>query len=195
MAQSEAEYKDFILFYPTMEEAAESQGKICQIHVNLMEKADRDPNNAFRAEQECRQLLVQFPNSKFARDAEQRLREIQEVLAESEMVAGDFYHHKGAYSAAANRLTGLVGQYPPYSKAAEALLGWRAIPTGCMGPRFRPQTVRLIRKSCAIIRSASMPTRPKKKLGNGAAGSRGRPGRGGAHEIRGGQSCGTGHHS
>src|SRR6478736_8350557 len=76
MAQSEAEYKDFILFYPTMEEAAESQSKICQIHVNQMEKADRDPNNALRAEQECRQLLVQFPNSKFARDAEQRLREI-----------------------------------------------------------------------------------------------------------------------
>ena len=28
MAQAEAEYKDFILFYPTMEEAAESQFKI-----------------------------------------------------------------------------------------------------------------------------------------------------------------------
>ena len=32
MAQAEAEYKDFILFYPTMEEAAESQSKICDIH-------------------------------------------------------------------------------------------------------------------------------------------------------------------
>src|SRR5450759_1791506 len=32
LAQAEAEYKDFILFYPTMEEAAESQYKICQIH-------------------------------------------------------------------------------------------------------------------------------------------------------------------
>src|SRR5271157_6592397 len=30
-AQAEAEYKDFILFYPTMEEAAESQEKICMI--------------------------------------------------------------------------------------------------------------------------------------------------------------------
>ena len=29
LAQAEAEYKDFILFYPTMEEAAESQQKIC----------------------------------------------------------------------------------------------------------------------------------------------------------------------
>ena len=42
LAQAEAEYKDFILFYPTMEEAAESQQKICQIHYKQMDKSDRD---------------------------------------------------------------------------------------------------------------------------------------------------------
>ena len=104
MAQAEAEYKDFILFYPTMEEAAESEAKICDIHYRQMEKADRDPNNALRAELECKNLLLHYPNSKFARGVEQKLREIQEVLAEAEMVAGDFYHHKGSFSAAANRL-------------------------------------------------------------------------------------------
>ena len=135
-AQAEAEYKDFILFYPTMEEAAESQSKICEIHFDEMDKADRDPNNALRAEQECRQLLTQFPNSKFARGAEQRLREIQEVLAEAEMVAGDYYHHKGAFAASANRLGGLVNQYPLYSRAAEAL--WEEGDSySHMGPRFR----------------------------------------------------------
>src|SRR5579871_5792156 len=46
LAQAEAEYKDFILFYPTMEEAAESQQKICMIHYRQMEKSDRDPNQA-----------------------------------------------------------------------------------------------------------------------------------------------------
>src|SRR6516162_10255989 len=64
LAQAEAEYKDFILFYPTMEESAESQYKICQIHYKQMEKPDRDASQALRAEAECRQLLVQFPNSK-----------------------------------------------------------------------------------------------------------------------------------
>ena len=110
MAQAEAEYKDFILFYPNMEEAAESQAKICEIHYRQMEKADRDPNNALRAEVECKTLLVQFPNSKFARQTEQRMREIQETLAQAEMAAGDFYHHKGSFAAAANRLGGVVGQ-------------------------------------------------------------------------------------
>lgn len=135
-AQAEAEYKDFILFYPTMEEAAESQSRICEIHYNLMDKADRDPNNALRAEQECRTLLTQFPNSKYARGAEQRMREIQEVLAEAEMTAGEYYHKKGAFAAAANRLSGLVNQYPLYSKAAEALFE-EGDSYSHMGPRFR----------------------------------------------------------
>lgn len=120
-AQAEAEYKDFQLFYPTMEEAPEAQSKICEIHIRQMEKADRDSGNALRAEQECRDLLTKYPNSKFAPATQQRLREIQETLAQAEMVAGDYYYNKGALAAATNRLTGLVGQYPLYSRAAEAL--------------------------------------------------------------------------
>jgi outer membrane protein assembly factor BamD len=136
LAQAEAEYKDFILFYPTMEEAAESQEKICMIHYNTMDKADRDPNNALRAEQECRTLLTQFPNSKFAPIAQQRLREIQETLAEAEFMVGDMYHHKGSNSAAANRLGALVDQYPLYSKADMSL--WEEADSySKMGPRFR----------------------------------------------------------
>ena len=65
-----------------MEEAAEAQEKICDIHYKQMEKADRDPMHALRAEDECRQLMVQFPNSKFAPQAQQMLRNIQEVLAD-----------------------------------------------------------------------------------------------------------------
>ena len=73
LAQAEAEYKDFILFYPTLEESAEAQEKVCMIHYRQMEKADRDPQHALRAEDECRNVLVQFPNSKFAPGAQQLL--------------------------------------------------------------------------------------------------------------------------
>jgi outer membrane protein assembly factor BamD len=121
LAQAEAEYKDFILFYPTMEEAAEAQERVCDIHYRQMEKADRDPMHAIRAEDECRQLLVQFPNSKFAPETAQKLRNIQEVLAAHEYTAAVFYHHKGSYPAAANRLVGIVNEYPLFSKADEAL--------------------------------------------------------------------------
>ncbi|MFN7993629.1 MAG: outer membrane protein assembly factor BamD [Bryobacteraceae bacterium] len=121
LAQAEAEYKDFILFYPTMEEAAEAQERVCDIHYKQMEKADRDPMHAIRAEDECRQLLVQFPNSKFAPETQQKLRNIQEVLADHEYRTAVFYHHKGSYPAAANRFIGTVEQYPLFSQADEAL--------------------------------------------------------------------------
>jgi len=121
LANAEAEYKDFILFYPAMEEAAEAQNKVCDIHYKQMEKADRDPKHALFAEQECKQVLVQFPNSKFAPEAQQKLRDIQEVLAESEFRVGMLYQKKGSVLAAANRLQAMTDQYPLYSKADEGL--------------------------------------------------------------------------
>jgi outer membrane protein assembly factor BamD len=138
LAQAEIEYKDFILFYPNMEEAAESQSKICNIHYRQMEKADRDSAQAQRAEDECRQLMTQFPNSKFIPQAQQMLRNIQEVLADKEFRTGDFYHHRGSFPAAANRLAYLTQQYPLYSSSDEAL--WElADAYHHMGDRFETQ--------------------------------------------------------
>src|SRR6059036_1784531 len=134
-AQAEAEYKDFILFYPTMEEAAEAQVKICTMQYNQIEKADRDPQHSLRAEDECRQLLIQFPNSKFAPQAQQMLRNVQEVLADKEFKVGIHYLSKGVPVAAANRLQAVPDQYPLYSKADQAL--WDAATAySRMGDRF-----------------------------------------------------------
>jgi len=140
LAQAEAEYKDFILFYPAMEEAAEAQEKVCDIHYKQMEKPDRDPMHALRAEQECKQLIQQFPNSKFAPVAQQKLRDIQEVLADSEFRVGMLYQKKGSVASAANRYQALVDQFPLYSKADEAL--WQLADTyHRMGDNFEGQQV------------------------------------------------------
>ena len=138
-AQAEAEYKDFILFYPTMEEAPEAQDRICAIHVKQMEKADRDTAQALRAEQECRQLITTYPNSKFAPRAEQKLREIQEALAEGESLVARYYNKRGSNPAAANRFAGVITQYPLYSGAADDL--WlQADSYSKMGKNFRSRT-------------------------------------------------------
>ena len=140
LAQAEAEYKDFILFYPSMEEAAEAQEKVCDIHYKQMDKADRDPKHALLAEQECKQLILQFPNSKFAPLAQQKLRDIQEVLADSEFRVGTLYFKKGSFNAAANRYQALADHFPLYSKADEAL--WQlANSYHGMGDRFEEQQV------------------------------------------------------
>ena len=136
MAQAEAEYKDFQLFYPNMEESAEAQNRICDIHYKEMNKSDRDWTQTVQAESECRALIVQYPNSKFVPQASQRLREIQESLAEHEFVVGNFYWRREMNPAAANRLNAVVDQYPLYSKAGEALFE-AGDAYSKMGPRFR----------------------------------------------------------
>ena len=163
LAQAEAEYKDFILFYPTMEEAAESQQKICLIHYKQMEKADRDQNQALRAEDECRQLLVQFPNSTFVPQTQQLLRNIQEALADAEFKVGTFYYKRGDNSAAANRMAHLVEQYPLYSHADDAL--WDAGDAyGRMGNRFRKQEGDALAKIVRDYPLSSLADDAKRKL-------------------------------
>jgi len=56
--QAEAEYKDFILFYPTWRKP-DSLIQVARFTTSSW-KADRDASQATRAEDECRQVLVQF---------------------------------------------------------------------------------------------------------------------------------------
>src|ERR1700740_324528 len=63
LSQAEIEYKDFETFFPNMPEAAEAQLKIANIHYQQMEKPDRDYTHAKRAEDEYRNLILQYPDS------------------------------------------------------------------------------------------------------------------------------------
>ncbi|MGB7333840.1 MAG: outer membrane protein assembly factor BamD, partial [Terriglobales bacterium] len=121
MQQAEIEYKDFKTFFPNMPEAAEAQLKVANIHYEEMEKPDRDFTHAMRAEDEYRALIQEYPDSKFVPKAKQRLREVQEVLADREFGIGHFYYMRLAYPAAIARLKTLVERYPLYSGADQAL--------------------------------------------------------------------------
>jgi len=121
LAQAEIEYKDFITFFPNLPEAAEAQLKVANIHYRQMEKPDRDFTHAKRAEEEYKQLIQQFPDSKMVPEAKQRLREVQEVLAEREFRIGRFYYVKESWAAAIARFKSLTDTYPLYSGVDDAL--------------------------------------------------------------------------
>lgn len=121
LAQAEIEYKDFITFFPNLPEAAEAQLKVANIHYKQMEKPDRDFTHAKRAEDEYKQLLLQFPDSKLVPEAKQRLMQVQEVLAEREFRIGRFYFVRESFPAAIARLQTLADTYPLYSEVDEAL--------------------------------------------------------------------------
>ena len=123
LTQAEAEYKDFITFFPNTPEAAEAQMKVADIYYMQMEKPDRDPKNAQQAEQEYRNMIQQFPDSTFVPRAKQRLREVQEVLAERQYEVGSFYATRENWAATIARLQTVTDSYPLYSHSDLALIG------------------------------------------------------------------------
>lgn len=126
-AQAEIEYKDFQIFYPNMPEASEAQLKVATIHYRQMEKPDRDYTQATRAAEEYKSLIQQYPDSPLVPEAKQRLREVQEVLAQRQYSIANFYFVHDNLAASQARLQSLVDSYPLYSGVDQALFDLGAL--------------------------------------------------------------------
>ena len=123
LTQAEAEYKDFITFFPTAPEAPMAQFRVGMAHFRLMAKADRDQTEARLAEVELKEYLVKYPDNPLTVRVKARLREVQEVLAEGEFETASFYQMRGAYRAARGRYREIVEKYPNFSRGDLALYG------------------------------------------------------------------------
>src|SRR5271165_2490406 len=84
ITQAIAGYKDFIVFFPFLPEAAYAQMQVAMANYNEMPKPDRDNTHAKAAEDEFQTFLLKYPKDPLAPEAQQRLREVQEVLAEAQ---------------------------------------------------------------------------------------------------------------
>jgi outer membrane protein assembly factor BamD len=121
MTQAINGYKDFIVFFPFLQEASYAQLQVAMAHYRQMEKPDRDRSQAKEAETEFQTFLQKFPKDPLAPQAEQRLREVQEILAEGDYRIGYYYYVKGDRRAAAARLLSIANRYPLFTKSDKAL--------------------------------------------------------------------------
>src|SRR5256885_2127679 len=121
MTQAVQGYKDFIVFFPFLPEAAYAQLQVANAHYRQMAKPDRDRSEAKAAEDEYQTFLAKYPKDPLAPKAEQRLRDVQEVIAEGDYRIGYFYYVKGDQRAAAARLLSVSKRYPLYSKSDKVL--------------------------------------------------------------------------
>jgi outer membrane protein assembly factor BamD len=117
MAQAIQGYKDFIVFFPFLPEAAYAQLQVANAHYQQMAKPDRDRSEAKAAEEEYQTFLAKYPKDPLAPKAEQKLRDVQEIIAEGDYRIGYFYYVKGDKRAAAARLTSIAKRYPLYSRS------------------------------------------------------------------------------
>jgi outer membrane protein assembly factor BamD len=125
LAQAEQEYKDFITFFPNAPEAAEAQMRVGDIYFKQMDVPDRDYTKAQHAEEEYRTMLKQYPDAPkpILKEAQQKLRDVQEVLAQREADIGAFYSTHENWPAALARYETVRETYPLYSHMDDVLIG------------------------------------------------------------------------
>jgi outer membrane protein assembly factor BamD len=83
--------------------------------------SERDQRAARDSWQAFKQLVDQFPQSRYTPDARLRMNYILNSLAEYEVNVARYYFRRGAYVAAANRAQQAVADYPQAPSTEEAL--------------------------------------------------------------------------
>ncbi|MFN9449121.1 MAG: outer membrane protein assembly factor BamD [Rubrivivax sp.] len=84
--------------------------------------AERDQRASREAHQSFKQLVDQFPDSKYTADARVRMDYIVNMLAEHEVQVARYYYRRGAYLAAANRAKQSLTEFPQTPSTADALV-------------------------------------------------------------------------
>ncbi|HEV2417343.1 MAG TPA: outer membrane protein assembly factor BamD [Terriglobia bacterium] len=116
LTEAEAEYKDFITFFPTAPEAPMAEYRAGMCFFRLIGKANRDQTEAQEAEAEFKEFLEKYPTNPLMPEVKDRLREVQETLAEGQFEIANFYYVHRAYPAAESRFESIVNQYSNFSK-------------------------------------------------------------------------------
>ncbi len=84
--------------------------------------ANRDMTTVEAAFADFNQLLLRYPNSNYATDAQKRMVYLRNLLAESELGIADFYMRRGGFVAAANRARFVIENYPGAPSTPDALV-------------------------------------------------------------------------
>ncbi len=83
--------------------------------------SERDQQASRDAYQSFKQLVTQFPQSRYADDGRARMDYIVNALADYELHVARYYLRRGAYLAAANRAQQVIQEYPQTPANEEAL--------------------------------------------------------------------------
>lgn len=83
--------------------------------------SERDPKGAQESFDTFRELVIRFPESRYADDARQRMQYLVNSLSAHEVHVARYYHRRGAYVAAINRAQTALANYPGTPATEEAL--------------------------------------------------------------------------
>ena len=83
---------------------------------------ERDPQAAREAFDAFKELVTRFPSSRYAKDAEARMKYLVNALAAHEVHVAEYYLRRAAYVAALNRAQNVITSYPRTPAVERALV-------------------------------------------------------------------------
>jgi len=115
------EYNRFLDLFRSHMLAPYAAFKIGEVHLKLSKSIDRDPDPIHKAITAFERVRKEYPGSRYDAQAQQKLEECRDWLAQMHLFVGRFYYRRGSYLAAAHRFEQIIKTYPDRPVAPDAL--------------------------------------------------------------------------
>lgn len=112
----------YLTLHPGTQEADLAQNIIAMSYYDQVLDPKRDQTSAKRSLTAYQTLLQRYPSSRYAGEATNRVRILNDLLAASEMSVGRYYLRRNEYLAAINRFRVVVTDYQTTEQVEEALM-------------------------------------------------------------------------
>jgi outer membrane protein assembly factor BamD len=119
MILAAAEYREFISLFPYSPSAPYAQLRIAMTFYTKTLKPGRDQTKTIQALAEFKRVTSAYPTSDEARQAEAKIKDCEDRLAEHSLGIAVHYNHVWAFPAAVSRLNEILQNYPAFSKMDE----------------------------------------------------------------------------
>ncbi|MEL7048758.1 MAG: outer membrane protein assembly factor BamD [Pseudomonadota bacterium] len=122
LPEAQAAARRYVTLHPGTKEAALAHHIIASSYFDEMRGPNRDQSSTRKALKELKTLKARYPDSPYAKDADNRIRVAEDTLAAAEMEVGRYYLKRKNYVASINRFKTVVTDYQTTAHVEEALM-------------------------------------------------------------------------
>lgn len=119
LTEARLRYRDFANRYPNDPDRDYALLMVGHTYSSKKIRPDRDLSNLHEAFTAYQQLTTLYPNSRHVEEAQSRITELRDTLAEHEWLVAQFYYRNKRWQGALWRLEYLQENYPEYSRIEE----------------------------------------------------------------------------
>ncbi len=120
-AEALVEFNHFLDLHKAHILAPYAAFRIGETHFKMAKSIDRDPEPLQKAIAALERMRRDFPNSRYDAQAQQKIQECHDWLAQTHLLVGQFYYRRESYLAAAHRFEQILKVYPDKPVAPDAL--------------------------------------------------------------------------